>query len=306
MRIIVPVWAIISCLFIYLQNFSFSFKKTVLNRQFLNQLLIFIIFVSPFFIIAPFLETKYSGAVFDRQSSIPFRSIHSFFFYWLSNLSLSFWFTTPDVGKTYTVGSFGAILLANLPLFIIGIINSIKKSSIQFFILICFLTTPILFSFPQSVNYTHRLIASIPFLIIIITVGFKFFIEKFSKSVIQTVFLIIFCLNFFTFFEFYYFKYPKLNTTQEAFGKSTYPAFKLLYQQSQTTQSVPYIQKDIYNSEGDENNFYNIAYFNNSLKIWKLGDQLPKNTILLTQNESMKNFTNLNKLPSNLNILLFK
>jgi 4-amino-4-deoxy-L-arabinose transferase-like glycosyltransferase len=298
MRIIVPIWAILSCLFIYFQN-----KKSILNRQFLTQIITFIIFISPFFLIIPFLESKYPGSIFDRQS-VSFNSIYSFFYYWLSNLSLSFWFTTPDVGKIYTVGSFGAILLVNLPLFLIGVINSLKNKSIIFFSLICFLVTPILFYLPKSTDYTHRLIASIPFLIIIITFGFKILFEKFFKLTI--FFTILFCLNFIVFSKFYYFEYPHINPTQEAFGKTSYLTFKTFAQYSKKTQSDPYIQEDIFYNESDENRFYNIVYFKNSLKLWKLGSLLPKNTILLTQNESLKDFTNVHaqKLPTNINILV--
>jgi 4-amino-4-deoxy-L-arabinose transferase-like glycosyltransferase len=309
MRIIIPIWALLSCIFIYFQNFFISVKKTLLNRQFLVQIITFIIFIAPFFLIIPLLEAKYPGAIFDHQSVI-FRSIYSFFYYWLSNLSLSFWFTTPDIGKVYTVGLFGAILLVNLPLFLIGIVNAVKKISIHFFILACFIFTPIFFSLPQSINYTHRLIASIPFIIIIITFGFKNLMEKFKNKKYSKYFLvfltILFSLNFFIFFKFYYFEYPKLNTTQESFGKITYPAFKSLYNQSKITNFIPYIQEDIYNREGDETKFYNFAFFNNSLKFWKLGESLPKNTVLLTQNSSMKNFNNINSssLSSDLNILI--
>jgi len=317
MRIIIPVWTIISCFFIFFQNIFdiksknlfLSIKKTLLSHKFLTQIITFILIIVPFFLIIPILENKYAGSIFDHQT-ISVSSVHSFFFYWLSNLSLPFWFTTPDIGKIYLIEPFGAILLTVLPFFIIGIIESVKKKSIYSFILLCFISTPILFSVAHSINYTHRLIASIPFIIIIFTFGIKSFFEKIKKNknkkIIFSLLIGIFLIDFFTFFRFYYFKYPKLNTTKASFGQTTYTAFKLLAKESQTRKLIPYVQESIYKSEGDENNFYNIAYFNNSIKIWKLGDSLPSNVILLTQNGLMEKFNKLDfkNLPSDLNILV--
>lgn len=318
MRIIIPIWTILSCLFIFYQNlttkinfknFLFLFKQIITNNKFLKQIITFVVLISPFFLIIPILEIKYAGSIFDRQS-VSFESVHHFFFYWLSNLSLNFWFSTPDIGKIYLVEPFGAILLTILPLFLIGLINSVKKFSIFSFVLICLVTTPMLFSLAHSINYTHRLIGAIPFIIIISTFGLKNILDKLKKPSQKKVFNIIFfttiIINFFAFFKFYYFKYPKLSSTETYFGKNTYLPLLELSIQSKNNQYPPYIQDGIFTSEGDENKFYNVAYFNSGLKLWKLGQPLPEKAILLTQNKTMENFTNISseKLSSDFNILI--
>ncbi|MFA5750448.1 MAG: glycosyltransferase family 39 protein [Candidatus Shapirobacteria bacterium] len=297
MRIISPIWSIISFIYIYILawNKNFTIKKNILNKNNISKIALFSLTVLPFFLITPILELKYAGAVFDRQS-VSIISIYNFFYYWLSNLSLSFWFTTPDVGKVYNIATFGAIFMFFIPFFIIGIFNAIKRKNDLLFILICLVLTPSLFGVARSVNYTHRLTACLPFIIILIVYGIKIIFEsiKFNKykQYIYIVFILLFSLSFIDFYSFYFFEYPKLHTTQQAFGKYTLPFFIKLSELSNNFNLKPYVQEYIYNSEGDEHNFYNIIYFNNKINIWKLGDNLPNKSILLTENDNIKGFTN--------------
>jgi 4-amino-4-deoxy-L-arabinose transferase-like glycosyltransferase len=297
MRVICPVWSIISFVYIYLLgwNKNLSIKKNIFKKNNISNIILFSLIVLPFYLITPILELKYAGAVFDRQS-ISITSIYNFFYYWMSNLSLSFWFTTPDIGKVYNISTFGAILLVLIPFFIIGIFNAIKRKNDLLFVFICFILTPSLFGIAHSINYTHRLTAAIPFIIVLIVYGieivYKYLKNSKYKNQIYLLISVLLFLSVFDFYKYYFFEYPKLHSTQQAFGKKTLPSFIKLSELSKKFNLTPYVQENIYNSEGDEHNYYNIAYFNNNINIWKLGDNLPNKSILLTENDNINGFTN--------------
>jgi 4-amino-4-deoxy-L-arabinose transferase-like glycosyltransferase len=310
MRIIVPTWTIISFFFIFIQSKgkNSTLKNHIFSKDYLKPITTFILFVSPFFLVTPILELKYAGAVFDRKV-ISIDSINNFLFYWLSNTNLAFWFTTPDIGKIYNVSKFGALLLVNLLPFVLGSFEALKKRTINTFVLFCFFATPFLFGLAHSLSYTHRLTASLPFIIILVINGFKS-LPKYVKNkkyvfYASALFASLYILNISDFIYFYYFKYPQLNTTQEAFGIKTNQAFKELAKISKEYNLTPHIQENIYRGESDENKFYNIVYFNNTLKIWKLGEKIDVPSAILTENNSMEYFENSGiKLPHNYNILI--
>ena len=298
-----------SFIFIYYENWNKnkSFKNNLFNSKIIKKILIFVSCLLPFFLIIPLLELKYSGSIFDRQS-ISISSIYNFFYYWLSNISFAFWFTTPDIGRVYTVFEFGAIPLFYLSFFIVGIINSIIKKTNFSFVYLCFLLTPILFGIAHSTDYTHRLIASVPFIIILILYGIEISINflntKYSQRWIKVLLIIPILFNLFGFYKFYFINYPKLNTTTQAFGKYTYSSFKKLSEISKIYNLTPYVEEKIYNSEGDENRFYNLILFKEGIKIWKLGENIPSNSVLLTNNEKIENFTTLDiTLPNEYHLL---
>jgi len=312
MRLITPVWSIISFFYIYRINWikNKSIKNNIFNSKNTKQIIIFCFVLLPFYLITPLLENKYAGAVFDHQN-ISISSITNFFYYWLSNISFSFWFTTPDIGRVYTISEFGAFPLLFLPLFIIGIISSINKKTYLRFILICYLFTPVFFGIAHSINYTHRLIAVIPFIIIIILYGFKnildFLKNKKNRFPIYLLFFILLIINTFNFYKFYFIDYPKLNTTKEAFGKYTFSSFKILSKLANELNFITYVEENIYNSEGDENRFYNLIYFQNKIKVWDSKELIPNKSILLTYNEKIDGFETYDaNLPNNMHILIKK
>lgn len=337
MRIIIPIWFTLTVAYLFVkylrlngfdllikENFSLSksfkrlfsiFKKTILNRKFLKSLTVFILTILPFIVVIPLLEWKYPGSVFDRQH-IPQESYRHYIHYWLTNLNLSFFFTEAEVAQTYRTISYGPFLLAILPLFLLGIIKSLKKIDFKFFILICFIATPFLFGVAKSLDYIHRLIGIIPFLVIITIQGYQelnhYLVKNFKYggfkklfSIVTGTSLLLFSLyNYFDFASYYYFEYPKLESTRYAFGNKDNLAFKTLSQESKKRKLTPYIQDDIYGRGGDANNFFNVAYFNKQLNTWKLGDNLPPGSILLTEVEKIVGYQNINAQVSPLNILI--
>ena len=90
MRLIIPPWTMLTSLYIFWRT-----------RR-IKEVLIFLLFLAPFFLITPILEQKYSGAVFDRRA-ISAESYRHHAYYWLSNLGLGFLFVQGDVGKIFPV-----------------------------------------------------------------------------------------------------------------------------------------------------------------------------------------------------------
>jgi len=337
MRIITPIWIVLTVIYLFARylrlsnldllikennNFSITFnklfliiKKTIINKKFLKSLIIFVLTILPFIIIIPLLEWKYPGSVFDRQH-IPIEPYRHYFHYWLSNINLTFFFTQAEVAQTYRTISYGPFLLAILPLFILGIIKSLKKIDFNFFILICFFATPSLFGVAKSLDYIHRLIGIIPFLIIITLQGYlelsRYLIKNIKYGGLKKIFsiaialiLFIFSLyNYLDFATYYYFEYPKLESTRYSFGNKDNLAFKTLSQEAKKRKLIPYIQDDIYGRGGDANNFYNVAYFNSQINIWKLGQSLPAGSILLTELEKIDAYQNIDSSIKPLNILI--
>ncbi len=326
MRIIVPVYIMMTVLYLFwrsftslkeysslfLQQYSFSrtfhllfsaLKKTFLNQRFLIPLTVFIVVLLPFFLIIPFLEGHYPGAVFDRHV-VHLQSYRFYVFYWLSNLSFPFLYASPDIGRIYSVELFGGFFLPLLPFFLFGIKNILSKLNFNFFILLAYLFTPFFFGFAESVNYSHRLLAIVPFFVIIVVLGFDEFFKGFRQywskfalpQLLSVSFLIIFSVfslvHFGQFFAYYYFQYPNSHDTQQAFGNNLNESFFRMSKISRQENLTPYVQSSIYDNHGDGNKFYNIAYFNDQIKVWHLGDTLPDHCILMTQNNHLEGFVN--------------
>lgn len=323
MRLIVPVYILLTLLYLFWhtfvsqplysrlfqKNLSFKqtffallllFKKAVFNRQFFTRVLIFIVVLLPFFLIIPFLEAHYPGAVFDRHD-VHLQSYRFYIFYWLSNLSFSFLYASPDIGRIYSVELFGGLLLPLLPFFILGIKKALTHFDFNFFILFGYFFTPLFFGFAESTSYSHRLLAIIPFYVLIVVMGFSQFAEYFYTFKLKAlphfllttflgVFIVSFLVHFGQFFHYYYFRYPTLHDTRQAFGNDLNRHFLELSKQSRLQNLTPYVESEIYDNHGDGNQFYNVAYFNSQINSWHLGDPLPEHSIILTQNNHLDGF----------------
>lgn len=282
MRIIVPVWSVLTILFtLFIHKLS---KKTAINTLF------FIVTILPFALIIPLLELKYAGSIFDR-SSIPIENYRYFIHYWLANMNPFSLFSEPDIGKIYQMNYFGALLVSTLPVFIAGIYSIVKQSNYRRFLLVTFMLTPALFGIAKSTSYSHRLTGLVPIYAIIATLGFKYLYE--TKKTLAIFASVLILLNFLDFANYYYFKYPNYSQTKISFANHYHMAFKSLANISKSKKLTPYIQSDIYNAHGDANKFFEHAYFDKSINIWHLGDSMPKNSVLLTQVGQLESATNL-------------
>lgn len=277
MRIIIPVWSMLTIFLIAIKN---SFSKTSLKP-----ILIFGLTIAPFALIIPLLESKYPGAIFDR-SSIPLEGYRYYLHYWLANINLYALFSEPDIGKIYEMRYFGAMLISTMPFLIIGIYALAIKSTYHRFILAVFFLTPMLFGIAKSTEYSHRLVSLVPLCAIISTFGVRHLVlsKHFKYKKLSLILLTLFItFNSLDFFNYYFFIYPKQISTQKTFSNNYYTLFKQLSEESKSKNLEPYIQSDLYFGHNDANLFYEQAYFKKPLSIWKLGEPMPQNSILLTQ-----------------------
>lgn len=274
MRLIIPPYVLLTVLYV-----TYRGLKIKNLRKLLIEILFFVACLAPFFLITPLLEQKYPGSIYDRRT-ISFESYQHQALYWLSNLSPSFLFVEGEIGKIFSVGLFGVFLLSTLPFFLAGIKSAIDKISFYTFVLVIFISTPMLFGLAGSLGYGHRLLAMTPSFVILSILGFKA-IQRHKR--ICAILVTLFVLNFFDFFIFYYFKYPTLNETKSSFGNNLNSSFVELAKQAKSLNKTPYIQESLFNNNYDGNRFFEQAYFKGDLKRWPLGNPLPKNSIILNQ-----------------------
>jgi len=299
MRLIFPVWTVLTLFYISWRN--------VINRKLIINLCIFGVTLLPFVGIIPLLEQKYPGSVFDRRE-ISFGSYRHAAYYWFSNLSPSLLFVEGDVGRIFSVEQFGMFMLASLPIFIAGVLKAIKEKNFMTFVLIIYISTPILFGMAGSLGYGHRLVAMVPAYVILTTLGFRSLGDLFKKSLKSKLIVLaiagFYLLNIFDFFSYYYFKYPHLSSTRESFKNNFNNAFFQLSRQAKLYNFVPYVQNEVYYAHGEGTQFFEVAYFDKPLNIWVLGTPLPKNSVLLTANEKISGFETLAVDVQPLHILL--
>jgi 4-amino-4-deoxy-L-arabinose transferase-like glycosyltransferase len=286
MRLIVPPYVFLTSIYV------------VYKKRF-TDLFFFTICLTPFFLITPFLEQKYSGSIYDRKT-IVFDSYQHQALYWFSNLSPSFLFVEGEIGKIFSVGLFGVFLLGTLPFFLAGIKAATDKMSFFTFILAIFICTPILFGLAGSLGYGHRLLAMVPSFLIILVLGFKT-LSKHKKTCIFLLILLAF--NFLDFVKFYYFKYPTLNDTKSSFGNNLNDSFMELAKLAKQNNKTPYVQNNIFGDKDDGNRFFEIAYFKGNLNKWVLGQPLPENSILLTEVDTIQGMKKVSSPNDKLSIL---
>ncbi len=274
MRLIIPPYVFLTAAYIIYRRLKIKNIKLLIT-----ELMFFGLCLVPFFLITPILEQKYPGSIYDRRT-ITFESYQHQALYWLSNLSPSFLFVEGEVGKIFSVGLFGVFLLGTLPFFLAGIKAATDKISFYTFILMIFISTPMLFGLAGSLGYGHRLLAMTPSFVILSMLGFKA-IQRHKR--ICAILVTLFVLNFFDFFIFYYFKYPTLNDTKSSFGNNLNSSFMELSKQAKELNKTPFVQESLFNNSYDGNRFFEQAYFGGNLKRWPLGDPLPANSVLLNQ-----------------------
>ncbi len=337
MRIIVPIWIVLSFGFVLWQHIKelptylslikskLSVAKTckkihsliveiITNKKIIISFFVLFVFLLPFFVVTPLLEMKYAGAVFDRKG-INIDPYQHYLYYWISNLSLPSLFFKGDVGLIYTMPLYGFYLLGVIPGFLLGIYESIKERSFYGFVLVCYLTTPLLFGFAGSLDYPHRLMALVPFFVIITTLGYRkiyswiklkssYTINRIFKNIVAFSLISFFVINFVDFSSFYYFEYPSLHSTKSAFFNNLNKPFYLLSKIVEQKGLDPYIQEEIYTYYIEGNKFFEISYFKQPLNTWIPGEDLPPNAALLTKNERVEGATNSNIDVHPFNILI--
>ena len=187
MRVVVPVLSLLSLLY---------FRKN------LKQCFYFLLGVLPFFVLLYVANFYYPGAVFGHYSA-PIPSLNDFLLRYLSVFDLSFLFLKGDATSIHSTGKAGMFLVATLPIFLIGIWKIIKgKKPLELVVLSSFFLLPLLFGFIPDIYRASRLLALVPFFVIISTIGFFGITRK-----IQILILALILINVSIFAKDYWFDY---------------------------------------------------------------------------------------------------
>ena len=285
MRIFVPVWSILSVLFIgeeFLMKVSLSNLKKIVKPT-----LFFIISLLPFFAIIPVLEYLYAGAVLNNEHFV-FSGFHNFFFPFLSSFDPSFLFVKGDDILIHSTGIHGMYLLASLPFFIIGLVGVWKKSSFWKLVTISFFLGPLMFGLMGSVHRASRLLALIPLFSLISASGFLT-LWKYKTKYLILVFSVLLVVNYFDFLHYYFSQYA--GATKNLFNDFASPqnAYKILKDDVTKNNMTPFVDEVIAKKEGETQNFARAIYFKDPINMWN-GDikSLPQNAVLMTDNSDVK------------------
>lgn len=270
MRAIVPVWGILSIVYLY-----FSHKK-------LKPILNFVLGTLPWIALIPFIQSNYPGAIFGGARP-KFDTFYNFFYPFLSHLDPTFLFIKGDNLLFHSTQIHGMYLLATMPFFYYGLYSSLKSKKFIFFIGISWIMAPFLMGLVESTYRASRILSTVPLFIIITTYA----LSKIKIKLIIPVIFIIILLNFLDFSKYYWFTYPKF--TENIFGHlDESNNYKQLSIQAKELNLTPFEYYDIHNT------FYHSLYLSKPPN-YIFGDSLPPaGSIFYTNREKVPGMKRLN------------
>jgi hypothetical protein len=275
MRIIVPVLGGLSLIYLWPKVFYF------------------LLGIAPFVVIIPFLRSAYPGAL-AGGFQLHNLSWDGFFLPYLSSFDPSFLFIKGDDTVYHSTGMHGMFLLATLPLFLTGIYQAIKsKNKFLLLVLVSFLLAPIGMGLVNSIHRASRLLALVPFYVILSALGVE---TLKSKKLFLGVVGVLMFLNFYSFVRYYWFTYPKF--AQSYFSQTSEKNYTRLADFSKENELSAYIDRDLYNSDGVVAYFYEAAYFDKKLNQFSPEDVLPGNAVLMTYKENLEGVKRVEELPN--------
>jgi hypothetical protein len=284
MRLIVAVWSVLSCLYLIYSQYSKDHRRRLVSI--LTPAIIFSLSILPFFAITPWLEFKYAGAVFDNKST-NFRYFYDFFFPYLSSFDPAYMFIKGDITIWHSTDRHGMFLLTTLPLFIIGCYQAIRRRGFWVFIIISFFTAPLLFGFVDSIHRFSRLLALIPSFVALSTLGIYTLLDSKPKILFRIMLGVIVVLSIFNYYDFinyYWFDYAKFS--RSSFSPDVHLSYETLAKLAKNNQLTPYIDSYICESDSEDSQFFETAYFGKPLKRWQAEEPLPNGSILMTPLEA--------------------
>lgn len=238
MRIIVPVLVVL----------------TIVHLRKVRHVVSFLGGVVPFFGFLFLSKFFYPGAVVGNYTASLKVSPYDFLYRYLSGFDFSFLFFNGDATNYHSTGLFGMLLIAVLPLFIIGAINVWKsKNRLGRLVLLSFFLGPILYGFVPEIHRASRLMVLVPLFVIVATEGLMN-INKFAKVFA----LVVIVLSFVSFAKDYWYEYPKRVTS--SFGTPLHQAFELTRQNLQKTNYKVCIEDGIYKKEYPASEFFKETY----------------------------------------------
>jgi hypothetical protein len=295
MRIFVPIWVILTLIYLaepFLAKFS---KKNFKNI--LKPVLTFAFSILPFFLIIPYLEFQYSGAVLNH-TSLWISNLYNFIYNYLSNFDPSFLFIKGDEILVHSTGVHGMYLLMSAPFFILGLIYSWKKSSFWKLIILSFFLGPLMFGYIGQIHRSSRLLAEIPLYSLISAFGFITLRQKKAKVAVS-ILVILFLFNYFDFLRYYFGNYAK--DTANLFNCYTCQdgAYKILKDNSVHFGLNPIVDHVLVSGQDPTRDFVKTMYFIKSPRVWD-GEQkdFPKNAVLMTNNSNVAFLTKIDHFGS--------
>lgn len=276
MRLIVPVLTFLTVYFVLYLNYG---KK----KDCMSALKWFILGTTPFVIILFLSKFYYPGSILGLYRPYKIENYQNLLLPYLSTFDPSFLFISGDSTPNHSTGKHGMMLLATLPLFIMGLIYIIRnKFSMLTFILISFFLTPVLFGFGSTVHRASRLLALLPAYTVITASGFLL-IDKIKSVLFKVItYAIIFSLIFLNFSDFlydYWYQYPQ--RVKAEFSKPAHKTYKHLKEVSDEYQLEPLIQEGIFGQKSDGYIFLEKLYFPSSLKEWSRDKKIPPKSVIL-------------------------
>lgn len=229
----------------------------------------------PFFILLIASKSQYPGAILGLFRPYGLRSYQDFFLSYISSFDPSFLFIAGDTTPYHSTGKHGMFLLASLPLFILGMIRIIQqKKSFLIFILATFFLIPAFFYFSSTIHRASRLLAIVPFFVIIATVGVEYI---FRKKIIFAILTFLMILNYADFLNDYWYHYPQ--RVKQEFAVPLHKVFESLKKQTIENNLTPLMQHDLPLQNPTAFSFFEKAYFQNNLGQWMKVTPPPKDSI---------------------------
>lgn len=292
MRAVVPVWAVLSVLYIMYLNF----KPKINLIELIKKTLPFVYGVLPFFLIIPYLSHLYPGAIFGGARP-KLNEIYTLVYAYFSHFDLNFLFIKGDSLLFHSTQKHGMMLLMTAPLFIVGLYQSIRKKNFWLFITMTFFSAPLLYGLVDSVYRASRIQVVVPSYILICILGLSTIINyKYSKIIISVLaFLTV--LNIYSFLKYYWFTYPKF--TENIFGNMNRNKSYQVFAREANNRNLPhYVDSQVY--EG----FFDNIYFDRPSMILDQQEIPPPHSIYLSLQGDLPGFEKIDEKIPDLNILI--
>lgn len=280
-RAISPVWIIATLSWLIID----FFKK----KGSLRDIAIYVVSCLPFFLVIPYLEKIYPGALLGNSSPV-FNDVYQFFQPYLSSFDPSFIFIRGDITDFHSTGIHGMLMLSTLPLIIAGIFIAAKsKNHFNKFVLITLLIGPILFGTVGSVHRFSRLLALIPLYAFLAGLGWSWFWEH--KTIwlkfVSLMLVALMIANYADFIKYYWEKYP--STTFNLLGSmASYKDVARFSKEVEKTGADPVVHESVGLGGGESMKFFEQIYFGKQLLIIPNDDPAEAGQLLLTVRKEIK------------------
>ncbi len=274
MRLVVPVQVALSGLYLLI------LEKDLLGK--IRTLGIFSLSLLPFFIIIPYLNTHYAGAVFDTNPQ-HLKLFYEYLNGYLSYFDLSYLFVKGDTAVLHSTSIHGVFLFPSLLLFVCGLFFRPKKMPFFSLVVASFFLFPLFYGQVDSIHRFSRILCFVPGYILICSAGASYLFSKVSQPYIKILLSLasfLFVIMYADFVQYYWYQYPRI--TQADFSATTERYYGELARLSKDSGKTAYVDKGIYNGDGENAHFFESAFFGQKLSFWTPGEAVPTHAVLMT------------------------